>query len=384
MKIGFFTNTYLPINYGSTVSVETFRKGLKNLGEDVFVFAPRHKGYKDDNDFVFRYPSLMYKYKEEYPVAIPFYPPIRKKIKELNLDIIHSHQPFSLGKEGLKYAKKQNIPIVFTHHTRYEDYIHYVPILPEDLLTGLVKKEATDFANQCDLVIAPSESIKKMIQSRGVKTKVEVLPTGIDWNKFQQGARSKIRKRYKIKKNELLLLNVGRMEEEKNLEFLFDCLKNILKKQSNVKLMFVGEGSLKEKLKQKATEEKIEANILFTGLAKREEIQDFYAAGDIYLQTSTSETQGLSLYEAMAAGLPCLAVKSTGAIDAINHGQDGLLTSANQKSFRSEIKKIILDKKLRKSLSQEAVKKAKKNDASNQAKKLKKLYEKVIKNKKCF
>jgi glycosyltransferase involved in cell wall biosynthesis len=384
MKIGFFTNTYLPINYGSTVSVETFRKGLKNLGEDVFVFAPRHKGYKDDNDFVFRYPSLMYKYKEEYPVAIPFYPPIRKKIKELNLDIIHSHQPFSLGKEGLKYAKKQNIPIVFTHHTRYEDYIHYVPILPEDLLTGLVKKEATDFANQCDLVIAPSESIKKMIQSRGVKTKVEVLPTGIDWNKFQRGKRDKIRKKYKIKENEFLLLNVGRMEEEKNLEFLFDCLKNIIKKHSRVKLMFVGEGSLKEKLKRKAEEERIESNILFPGIAKREEIQDFYAAGDIYLQTSTSETQGLSLYEAMAGGLPCLTVKSTGAIDAINHNQNGLLIPASKKAFQSEVEKIIINKKLRDSLSQEAVKKAKENDISKQAEKLKKLYKEVIQTKKRF
>ncbi|MFW5884843.1 MAG: glycosyltransferase family 4 protein [Patescibacteria group bacterium] len=384
MKIGFFTNTYLPINYGSTVSVETFRKGLKKLGEEVFVFAPRHKGYEDNNDFVFRYPSFMYNYKEEYPVAIPFYPPISKKIKELNLDIIHSHQPFSLGKEGLKYAKKQNIPIVFTHHTRYEDYVHYVPILPEDLLTNLVKKEATDFANQCDLVIAPSESIKKMIQSRGVKTKVEVLPTGIDWNKFQRGKRDKIRKKYKIKENELLLLNVGRMEEEKNLEFLFDCLKNIIKKQPHIKLMFVGEGSLKEKLKRKAEEEEIETNILFPGIAKREEIQDFYAAGDVYLQTSTSETQGLSLYEAMASGLPCLAVKSTGAIDAINHNQNGLLIPASKKAFQSEVEKIIINKKLRNSLGQEAVKKAKKNDISKQAEKLKKLYKEVIQTKKRF
>lgn len=261
MRIGFFTNTYLPINYGSTVSVETFRKSLEKLGEEVFVFAPQYEDYDDKNESVFRYPSIMYNYKGKYPIAIPFYPPINKKIKELKLDIIHAHQPFSLGREGLRLAKKHSIPIIFTHHTRYEDYVHYVPMLPESVLANLVKKEATRFANQCDLVIAPSESIKQMIISRGVKTQVKVLPTGIEADKFQSGRRKKIRKKFHIEESENLLLNVGRIEEEKNISFLFECAAGIMKKNKKTKLMFVGGGSLKETIKEKAAKMKIKNRV---------------------------------------------------------------------------------------------------------------------------
>ncbi|MFO7807350.1 MAG: glycosyltransferase [Candidatus Moraniibacteriota bacterium] len=381
MKIGFFTNTYLPINYGATVSVETFRKSLEKLGDEVFIFAPRHKDYEDENDSVFRYPSFMYNYKENYPIAIPFYPPIDNKIKELNLDIIHSHQPFSLGKKGLRQAKKNNIPIIFTHHTRYEDYAHYVPILPESVLADLVKDEATRFANQCDLVIAPSKSIKEMIQSRGVKTRIEILPTGIDFNKFQRGKRENIRKKFGIKKNELLLLNVGRIEEEKNIMFMMDCIVETIKNNSRIKMMFAGKGSLKRELQEKARKNKIENKVIFPGLVDREEIQDYFAAGDIYLQTSTSETQGISLYEAMASSLPCLAVESTGAVDVVSNFENGLLAKKNKKDFQEKLQKILNDKKLREKIKKNALKTSGNYDFVKQAKRLKNLYLEVCKDK---
>lgn len=216
MRIGFFTNTYYPICYGSVISIESFRKNLEKLGHEVFIFAPSHNGYKDKNKRVFRYPSLVFKYKIDYPISIPVSSFINEKIKELDLDIIHVHQPFSLGKEGLKYASKLKIPVVFTYHAKYEDYVHYVPLFPEGLLADLVKKEAVNFANKCDVTITPSKGIRRVIQKRGVdKNLIKVLSTGIDWESFQKGNGKKFRKKYSIRNDEILCLNIGRINKRK-------------------------------------------------------------------------------------------------------------------------------------------------------------------------
>ncbi len=197
----------------------------------MYVFAPDYEGYKDKDERVFRYPAFLFKYKIDYPISIPISSFINKKIKELNLDIIHAHQPFSLGKEGLRYAKKLKIPIVFTYHAKYEDYVHYVPFFPERILAELVKREAINFSNKCDLTIAPSLGIKKSIKKRGAdKGRIEVLPTGISWKNFQKGDRKKIREKYGIKKEEVLCLNIGRVDEEKNLLLLAKAVKKVVEK----------------------------------------------------------------------------------------------------------------------------------------------------------
>jgi glycosyltransferase involved in cell wall biosynthesis len=379
MKIGFFTNTYYPICYGSVISIESFRKNLEKLGHQVYVFAPNYEGYEDKNKKVFRYPSFLFKYKIEYPISIPISAFIKKKIKELKLDIIHVHQPFSLGREGLHYAKKLDIPIVFTYHAKYEDYVHYVPLLPESLLAELVKREAVNFANDCDLTIAPSLGIQKIIVERGVKKEnTKVLATGINWKKFQKGNRQKIRKKYSIKSDELLFLNVGRINEEKNVVFLLKAFIKVALKNPKVKMMFVGEGFLKKDLIEMAKKKGIKNRIIFPGFVPYEEVKHFWQAADFYLQASESETQGITILEAMATGLPIVAVKATGTEDFIVDDVNGFLTKTQLKEFVEKIEFLIKNKKKRRKLSQQAKKDAEHFDELNQTKKLEKFYLELI------
>ena len=160
MKIGIFANSYLPIVYGSITSVENFRIGLEKLGHEVYLFVPNYKGYEYTNPNVTLYPTFMYGYKIKYPIPFTWYPPVRKTAKKLGLDIIHMQQPFSTGQDGLRIAKSLGIPAVFTHHARYADYTHYIPsIIPQKLIKKIISKKVSRFANKCDHVIAPSESL---------------------------------------------------------------------------------------------------------------------------------------------------------------------------------------------------------------------------------
>lgn len=379
MKIGFFTNTYYPICYGSVISIESFRKNLEKLGHQVYVFAPKHGDYKDKNKKVFRYPSFVFKYKIDYPISIPISSFINKKIEELKLDIIHVHQPFSLGREGMKFAKKLKIPVVFTYHAKYEDYVHYVPFLPESLLAELVKKEAVNFANKCDLTITPSQGIRKVVEKRGVdKEKIKVLPTGIDWKSFQKGQGAKIRKKYGIKKDELLCMNIGRVNEEKNLILLLKAFRRVAKKNSKAKLIFIGEGFLKNDLKKMSQEWGIEDKVIFTGFLEYQKVKDYWQAVDIYLQTSKSETQGITILEAMAVGLPIVAVKATGTEDFIIDQKNGLLTKNEIKDFSEKINFLIKNPKLRKKIASQAKKDSKKFEEINQARKLEEVYLELV------
>jgi len=311
-------------------------------------------------------------------LAFSFYPPISRIVKSLNLDLIHSHQPFSIGKDGWRQARRNDLPIVFTHHCRYEDYTHYVPIIPQQTLKWHVKKRATIFANQCDRVIAPSQTIKRIIEQRGVRKKIEVLPTGLDWKKFQKGAREAKRHELGLSKNEIALLFVGRLEKEKNIEFIMETVVYLLKKFDNLRLIIVGEGSLRMYCQKYLRKQRLETRGNLVGLVSQAEIQDYYAAGDIFLHASITETQGVTINEAMAAGLPIVAVRSSGISDAISAGRTGILTEEKQTAFREAIASLIKDSSKRRALGKMAREEARNWSYQKQAEKLEKIYEQVL------
>jgi glycosyltransferase involved in cell wall biosynthesis len=382
LKIGFFTNSYLPISYGSVSSIEFFRRGLEERGHEVYIFAPRFWGYQDRNERVYRYPSVMYGHKIKYPLAWSFWPWATKKAREIGLDVVHVHQPFAVGKSGAKIAKKLGIPLVFTYHCHYENYTHYVwPIIPQPLLKFYVKKRAARFANKCDQVIAPSESVRGLLQDRrGVSAPLEVLPSGIDWSKFQRAKRAGTRKSLGIEDNEMVFLLVGRLEEEKNLNFLAEAIFPLLEKNLYLKMVFVGEGSLKKNLLKKSRDRKIEDRVIFTGLVPQEEIQDYYAAGDIFVHTSLSETQGLTVLEAMAAGLAVVAVRGPGVNDQLNHWKNGILTELDKEEFAEAAMKVVEDDKLRVRLGRNGKKFSKEMSYQNCSEKLEGIYQQAEQN----
>lgn len=380
MKIGIFTNNYLPNSYGVTISIESFRKEFEALGHEVYIFAPKWKEYEDSNPNVFRYPSVSTEIKFKFPLAIPYSFKIRKILKKLNLDIIHSQHPNLLGSAAFRWAKKKKIPLVFTWHTLYDHYTNFVPFLPGKFSAGWIIGKAAQYANASDLVIAPTGSIVSRLRDWGVTGKIISLPTGIDEKEFENPDRNPIREKYGIEKDEALLLLVSRLTEEKNIRFILESLASVLKENQKIKLMFAGEGYLIPDLKNFAEKRGIEDKIIFTGMIDRKEIKNYYAAGDVFVHASKSETQGLSVTEAMYMGLPVVAVKATGVSSLVMNNLNGFLVGETPAEFSETIFRLSNDPTKRKELGENAGKVAHENYTSEVcAKRMLEVYENLIK-----
>ena len=250
MKIGFFTDYYLPSGAGVTVSIETFRKELEKRGHKVFIFAPASKGFVDKNPNVYRFKALTLSKKRDLYLALPFLPEKKRLLEILNLklDIIHAQSPFNMGFLGKYVALRQKIPFVYTHHTHLEEYAKFY--LKENFFTpSLAKTWTTFFCNLSDLIITPSQKIKNVLKKYGLRKKISPLPTGVDLKIFKKELSQKklIRKRLGLQEKSKILLFVGRMEAEKNPLFLISSLKEVLKKRKDVFLVMIGTGPYEKK-----------------------------------------------------------------------------------------------------------------------------------------
>lgn len=379
MNIGIFTNNYLPNPYGVTGSIESFRKVFEDQGHTVYVFAPFWKGYRDKNPNVFRYPSVDIEIKFRFPLAIPYSRSMNRIIDELDLDIVHSHHPNLLGAAAKKWARKKNIPLVFTWHTLYDLYTNFVPFLPSRLAARWMINKSVKYASLSDIVIAPARSTAEKMKEWGVNRQIKVIPTGVTEEQFINPDRRKIRDRYGIREHEILLVLLSRLTEEKNVEFLLRALAPVVKKYDCVKLLLGGDGYLVEKLRAVARENNIQDRVIFSGLVSKEEVKDYLAAGDIFVHASKSETQGMILSEAMYMGLPIVAVNATGAKDLIAHKVSGLLTGDSMEEFSQGVELLIHNPTLRETLGSNAKEIARKKYASEIcAKEMMKVYEEAL------
>ena len=380
MRIGIFTNNYLPNPYGVSMSIESFRREFEKRGHEVCVFAPKYKNYKDENPRVFRYPAVDIEYKIKFPLAVPYSWKIHKFLSKSDFDIIHSQHPNLLGTAAMKWARKKDIPLVFTWHTLYDQYVHFVPLIPKKWASRWIIRQAAKYANKSDYVVIPTPSVEEIIRGWGVRNgNMAAIPTGVEEEIYQNPDGARIREKYKVKKDEILLLLVSRLTAEKNIHFLFDSLVLPLRKNQNVKFLAAGEGHLVPELKEKAKKYGLEEKIIFAGVVKKEEIKNYYAAADIFVYASKSETQGMIVSEAMYMGLPVVAVRSTGICDLVRDKITGYLVEEDEKEFQSAVEKLIASKSLRESFSQEAKKTARENlTGAASAARMLEVYERAI------
>jgi glycosyltransferase involved in cell wall biosynthesis len=394
MNIAIFTNNYLPNPYGVTVSVETFRAELEKRGHTVYIFAPKWKGYVDvpracppeyfsekNSGRVFRYPSIDIEFKFRFPLPIPYSWKMRRILKNLKIDIIHSQHPNLLGSVARRWAKKKKIPLVFTWHTLYDHYTNFIPLIPRKWAANYIIKKAVGYANRADVVIAPTASIMPILRKWGVKKEIIPIATGIKAEKFSGADRDGTRKKYGIADDEIVLLLVSRLTEEKNIEFVFRALKNILADcpLGKVKFLVTGDGYLLPKLKKYCETEKITESVIFTGLVSSEEVKNYYASADIFVHSSKSETQGIIPLEAMYMKLPIVAVDSTGISSLMLSKANGFLVREDEKEFSDAVLKLINDPELRKRFGEASGKIARENFTSEVcADKLLGVYEKCL------
>jgi 1,2-diacylglycerol 3-alpha-glucosyltransferase len=342
MRVGLFTNNYLPFRGGVTTAVETLRQGLEQLGHRAWVFAPAARGPIADPPYVFRYPSVPAPTYPGFSLALPFSPSLARRVRALSLDILHAQHPFLLGGTARRLARRLGRPLVFTYHTRYEKYAHYVP-LPERLVGAAAVRLACRFANRADLVVAPSEHMAATLEARGVRTRIAVLPTGVPVDLFSPGDRGEARRRLGLPANDVLCLYVGRLDREKSVGRVLDAYAAIAGAISGSRLLLVGQGTHEASLRRHALAGPVGDRIHFLGGHPREALPSFYRAADLFLFASETETQGLVLAEAHACGLAAVAVRASGVDEVVRDGETGLLTKTDARELADAAIGLLLD-----------------------------------------
>ncbi|MGK0524238.1 MAG: 1,2-diacylglycerol 3-alpha-glucosyltransferase [Pseudomonadales bacterium] len=359
LRVVMFTNNYLPFIGGVPISIARLRRGLQQLGDELLVVAPRYKDQPEVEEQILRVPSLLAMgEKREFRLANIFLGRIRKRVRAFHPDIVHLHHPFWLGSLGLFMARRLNVPAIYTYHTRLEHYAHFVP-LPGLIFRNLISHALIKrFANKCDGVIVPTYSTEEYLRMIGVKTPTFVQPTGIEYKRFQtvtDGEITELRKTLKLN-DEVVFISVSRLSNEKNIDFMIEAI-SALRQETNKPFHFliIGDGHQKDRLQNKIQELGLETSITLAGAIPPDDMAVWYRLGDAFLFASKSETQGMVILEAMAAGLPVVAVRSSGIDDVIRHGFNGFKTPERQDQWCAKVKRLLEDDDLRNTLSGQAL-----------------------------
>lgn len=381
MNIAIFTNNYLPNPYGVSTSVDGFRKALIAKGHNVYIFAPCWQEKQEDEKNIFRYPSVNVKTKVPFSLVVPFSLRMNKIIEDLDLDIIHAQHPNLLGSVAKDWAEKKNVPLVFTWHSLYDKYAHYAPLVPDFVAGNWAMKNALRFAEESDMIIAPTQSIKDIILSMEIKNdNINIVPSGVDEDLFVNAKGNKLREEMGIDNNKTVLVSISRLTEEKNVIFLIKNVAEVLKLNNDAVFIFGGEGDLKDEIKNIFTKAGVIDRVFMPGKLKREEVKHYLDAGDIFVYASTSETQGTIITESMYMGKPVVAVKATGVKDVVVDGETGILISENKDDFVNAVNGLIENENERERMSDFAKEEAlEKYTIDACADKLVEVYRKVIK-----
>ena len=332
MRIGIFTDCYYPQINGVVTSIRMLEEELIKLGHEVTIITVQVPNHIDDNDRIIRVKSIPFSKWKEFRLGIPFYGETYRQIKSMNFDLIHTHTEFSIGLLGRFMAKSLDIPILHTYHTMYEDYSHYIYNLRygKGVVKRLIMKGSKLYVKKYDGVIAPTDKTKLALQSYGVTNDIFVVPTGIDLNHFERYSKShpkivSIMEQYKVNENDRILLSLGRVSEEKSIDSVIQELPNVLSRIDNLKLMIVGDGPYRAKLEKLTQDLGLENHVIFTGRIPFEEVSYYYSLGSVFISASKTETQGLTIMEAMASSVPVIAYNDTNIKDVIIEGISGRL-----------------------------------------------------------
>lgn len=385
MRIGLFTDTYPPHINGVSTSVLMLKQGLEKLGHDVFVVTVNNESfhYKEDENILF-IPGVPvgimdFKLTSLYPIKA------HKIIKEWNLDIIHTHTEFGIGSFARLIAKQYNIPLVHTYHTMYEEYIYYITKGYFDGASKKLVEYLTLFF--CDktveeLIVPTKKTYDLFKEKYKVKRDVHIIPSGIDVSRFyEQNVDKKevndLKKELGIKKDDFIILYVGRIAKEKSIDFLINNLKDIVKKIPDTKMIVVGDGPELKSLMELVCDNKLDKNVIFTGKVPWVEIPKYYHLASVFATASTTETQGLTVIEAMAASKPVVAIKDESFETVITNGQDGFLFET-QEDYQKLVTKLYENKSFAKMISKQARITANSYNPKVYAKRVMEVYKNVI------
>jgi 1,2-diacylglycerol 3-alpha-glucosyltransferase len=354
LKVLFISDVYFPRVNGVSTSVRTFRQDLGDCGIDTTLVAPDYGvDYEDREPNVVRVPGA----------GVPGDPedrrmrwgPLNFVLDDLEreaFDLVHIHTPFIAHYAGVKFARRARIPCVATYHTFFEEYLHhYVPVLPRRIgrfiATGFTRSQCRDVAG----LISPSEPMRDVLLDYGVTTPIHVLPTGLPEDRFKRGDGARFRLEQGLPPDRPLITYVGRVAHEKNIEFLVNVFAEARRQIPNAMFVIAGEGPAREPLRQLVARMGLSENTRFVGyLDRNTALLDCYAAADVFVFASRTETQGLVLLEAMAQGTAVVSTAELGTKFVLKPGCGAVVVQENKAEFAAAVVKVLQDAQLREEL----------------------------------
>jgi glycosyltransferase involved in cell wall biosynthesis len=324
MRILMLTNTYLPHVGGVARSVAAFAAEYRRLGHEVLVIAPEFEDVTDSTSEVIRVPAIQKFNGSDFSLPVPSPGKVHAAVADFRPEVVHSHHPFFMGATAMRVARGRNLPLVFTHHTMYDQYTHYVHG-ESAAFSRFTAALTAGYCNLCDAIVAPSQSVADMLRQREVSATIEVIPTGVDVAHFQHGDGRAIREELRIPQDAFVIGHVGRLAPEKNLEFLAEAVATFLDRFAAGRFLVVGSGSCEEVFRVTFDRFALGHRLHMAGTLEGQKLIDAYHAMDLFAFASQTETQGMVVTEAMAAGLPVVALDGSGVREVVVDKSNGRL-----------------------------------------------------------
>lgn len=346
MHILMLSDVFYPRVNGVSTSIDTFASSLLKMGHQVTLIAPSYPHEVDTGISTIRIPARQLPFDpEDRLMSLRAIKRLLPELKQQTFDVVHIQTPFVAHYAGRWLAKELQLPTVVSYHTLFEAYFEkYLPLIPHGLLRAAARWFSRGQCNEVNQVISPSLPMQEKLRDYGVTSPISIVPTGLPLAQFAAPANNDFRARHGIAEDEHLLLYVGRVAYEKNIDFLIRMFQRLRSGQENARLMIAGEGPALEKLKKRAAETGYGDDILFVGYMERAtELMACYHASDVFVFASETETQGLVLLEAMACGLPVVSVASMGSKDVLKDGEGCVVSPLEENTFANHVNDLLTD-----------------------------------------
>jgi glycosyltransferase involved in cell wall biosynthesis len=357
MRILMISDVYFPRINGVSTSIATFRRELDALGHEVTLIAPSYPAPTPAERGIVRIPSRYLVFDpEDRMMRGRAVKRLLPQLAQQGYDLVHIQTPFFAHYLGLHLARRLGVPVVESYHTFFEEYLyHYFPLLPDGLMRRIARAFSRSQCNSVDGVIVPSRPMFEVLRGYGVETREEIIPTGLEMEDFRGGDGAAFRARLGIKPERPTLVHVGRIAHEKNIDFLLHVARRVRETIPDLAFIIAGEGPALSHLKRLARELRLQETCYFVGyLDRATELLDCYRAGDAFVFSSRTETQGLVLLESMALGVPVVSTAVMGTRDILEPGRGALVAEEDLEDFAEKLRRLLGDRALRQRLSTEA------------------------------
>ena len=383
LRIGLFTDTYAPQVNGVSISLQLVSEGLQRRGHQVTIFAPRIPGYEDNQPGVMRLPSLKYLNNPPIYVAVLGTPRSTWSLTRKHFDVLHAHSPLTVGLLAYLTASTKNLPLIYTYHTSITDYTHYLKVIGG---TGVIRHAARWFSttstNLGNQIVVPSPKFYRLLLEQKVKRPIHVIPNGIDLSNFKAVKNSgSFRSKLGVGPDAPILLSVGRVDPEKRLDFLIDAFDRIADRMPEAHLVFAGDGGARKKLQEHAAAVKSSSRIHFLGMVDRAELPGILHDATVFLSASTTEVHPISVIEAIASGLPLVAVQDEAFEGMIVENENGHQTPLDVTAYSETLLSLLNDPERLKRYGKRSMELSEKYSIEGQVRALETLYiESILQN----